>query len=156
MTGALILHGRLLGYSENDDVQKSCRGRRVFCNNRKARNNGCGHTFSVWSADILKRLRLSAHTLWTFFKLAISLSNTAHALRSVNVDFSISSAYRIWNRFLDGQSHIRTALAMRCPSPDLPRALQPVEQTIAHLETAFPGEGCPITAFQHQIQRSFL
>jgi len=152
----LILHGTLLGYSENDDNQKSCRGRRVFCNNRKKHNNGCGHTFSVWAADKLRRLRIGAKSLWAFFKLVIGLGNTAQALRAAKLDLSISSAYRIWKRFVNGQSHIRSALNTRCPPPDMPHARQPAAQTIAHLEAAFPAETCPIAAFQYQLQILFL
>ncbi len=152
----MILHGTLLGYSENDDNQKSCRGRRVFCNNRKKHNNGCGHTFSVWAADKLRRLRIGAKSLWAFFKLVIGLGNTAQALRAAKLDLSISSAYRIWKRFVNGQSHIRSALNTRCPPPDMPHARQPAAQTIAHLEAAFSAETCPIAAFQYQLQISFL
>jgi len=154
-TETLILHGRLFGYSENDESRKSCRGRRIFCNNRKKRNNGCGHTFSVWAADKLKRLRLSAQTLWGFFKLVVSLGNKAQALRTANLDYSISSAYRIWKRFVKSQSPIRSALVKCCPPPML-HARQPAAQTVAHLEAAFPTATCPITAFQHQLQISFL
>ena len=146
----------LYGYDENDDCRRSCRGRRVFCSNRKKRNNGCGHTFSVYAADKLKRLRLGARTLWTFVLLVVSLGNKAAALRKLNIDFSISSAYRLWKRFVSSQSHVRTALAKRCPPPKLPRARLPVEQTIAHLEAAFPRESCPIVAFQYQLQLAFL
>jgi hypothetical protein len=146
----------LYGYAENDECRRSCRGRRVFCNNRKTRHNGCGHTFSVYVADKLKRLRLSARTLWTFVLLVVSLGNKAEALRKLNSDFSISSAYRLWKRFVGSQSHVRTALAKRCAPPKLPRARLPVEQTIAHLEAAFPRESCPIVAFQHQLQVAFL
>ncbi len=154
--GTLILHGKLYGYSESDDQQKSCRGRRVFCNNRKRCNNGCGHTFSVWSSVTLKRLRLSANTLWKFIKLVLLLGNKAEALRQLNADFSISSAYRIWKRVVNSQSHLRTALDQRCLAPSLPHADQPVQQTVAHLEAAFPGEQCPVAAYQDQLQIWFL
>lgn len=154
--GTLILYGKLYGYAETDENQKSCRGRRVFCNNRKKRNNGCGHTFSVRAAYKIKRLRLSAETLWAFFKLVSVLGNKAEALRALKVDWSISSAYRIWKRFVNGQSRIRTALIKCCALPELPHSKEPTEQTIAHLEGAFQREKCPITAFQHRLQISFL
>jgi hypothetical protein len=154
--GALILHGWLYGYADTDENRKSCRGRRVFCNNRKKRNNGCGHTFSVWAADKIKRLRFNAETLWAFFKLMIALDNTAQALRTLNLACSISTAYRLWKRFQNKQSHIRTALSICCAAPTLPHVKQPVAQTIAHLESAFPQEQCPITAFQHLLQISFM
>lgn len=145
-----------MGYSENDDNRKSCHGRRIFCNNRKKRNNGCGHTFSIHGAEKIKRLRFSAKTLWAFFKLVIALKNTAQALRDSHAGFSISSAYRIWKRFVNRQSHIRTALAKICPPPRLTDSRQPATQTVAHVEAAFPKQTCPITAFQHQLQISFL
>jgi hypothetical protein len=154
--GTLILHGKLYGYTENDDCRKACRGRRIFCNNRRRRRNGCGHTFTVWMADTLRRLRISANTLWTFIKLVLLLGNKAQALRDSKVDFSVSSAYRLWRRFVNGQSRLRTALAARCPAPILPQDRRPEAQTVAHLEAAFPGESCPITAFQHQLQIAFL
>ena len=155
-TGTLILHGKLYGYTEHDDCRKSCRGKRVFCSNRKARKNGCGHTFSVWAAGTLKRLRLSATTLWTFVKLVICLGNKAQAMREAKLDLSISSVYRLWLRFSNCQSHVRTVLSKCCPAPELPHTRQQAEQTVAHLEAAFPGEPCPISAFQYQLQTAFL
>ena len=156
MAGTLIFHGKLYGYSESDDNHKFCRGRRFFCNNRKERNNGCGRTSSVWAADKLKRLRLGANILWAFFKLVIVSGNKAQALRDLNVDFSISSAYRVWKRFENSQSHIRAALSKCVAPPGLPQSNQPADQTIAHLETVFPGDPCPIVAFQQQLQIAFF
>jgi len=150
-TGALILHGNLFGYGDDDEHRK-CRGRRIFCDNRKQHNNGCGRTFSICVADRLRRLRPSASTLWAFFTLVISLGNTAQALRSTGAAFSISSAYRLWKRFLNTQSRIRTALAGFCASPTLPDVRKPAAQTVAHLQSAFPSEPSPIAAFQHQLQ----
>jgi len=152
----LILHGKLYGYAEHDECLKSYRGQRVFCNNRKARNNGCGRTFSVWAADKLRRMRLGANALWTFLKLVLHLGNKAHALRALDADLSVSSAYRIWKRFANGQSHIRTALARCCPPPSLPHARRPEDQTLAHMKAAFPAAPCPIVAFQHGLQVAFL
>ena len=108
------------------------------------------------AADKIRRSRVGAKTLWAFLKLVTCLGNTAHALRTVNVDFSISSAYRIWKRFVFSQSHIRTALVKFSAAPHLPHASRPTEQTLAHLQSAFPGDPCPITAFQSQLQISFL
>ena len=156
ITGALILHGRLFGYAEHEDHFKTCRGRRIFCSNRKKRKNGCGHTFSIWGADKLGRLRIGTNTLWAFVKLVLSMGNKALALRTLNVGLSCSSAYRIWTRFVNGQSRIRTALTQRCPPPDLPRVCRPAEQTVAHLQAVFPHAPCPIAAFQQQLQIAFL
>jgi hypothetical protein len=154
--GALILHGRLYGYAENDDCRKICRGRRILCNNRKQRHPGCGHSFSVLAAATLRRFRLSALNFWVFLKSTLRLDNKAQALRDLKVDLSVSSAYRLWKRFTERQSHLRSALANLCAPPSLPYSRQPAEQTLAHLEAAFPHAACPIVAFQQQLQRAFL
>jgi hypothetical protein len=154
-TGALILHGSLLGYSDNCE-HRTCRGRRIFCNNRKLLKNGCGRTFSLCAADRITRLRPCATILWLFFTLAVSLGNTAQALRNSNASFSISSAYRLWKRLLNAQSQVRTALAGFCAPPSLPDTGKPAAQTLAHLQSAFPAVPSPITAFQYQLQISFF
>jgi hypothetical protein len=154
--GALIFHGRLYGYNECDENQRSCRGRRVFCSNRKSRNNGCGRTFSVWAADTLKRLRLSSKTFWSFVNLVFFLGNTAQALREAGSPCSISSAYRLWRRFTNSQSRLRTALVLCCPAPELPDFGQEIAQTLAHLEVVFADSFCPVLEFQIRFQTSFL
>ena len=153
--GTLILHGWLYGYAENDECRKVQRGRRIFCNNRKSRNNGCGRTFTVWSADTLRRMRLSAKSLWRFLMMVISLGNKAKARRLADIEISISSAYRVWKRFLNRQSHLRTSLSRWCAPPQS-QARQPVEKTLAHLRVTFPDTLCPIRTFQHRLQIAFL
>jgi len=151
--GTLIHHGWLYGYDCADLAKKTIRARRVFCNNRKKHNNGCGQTFTVWAADKLKHSGLDAHGLWAFLKDVLNLSNKAAALRKLNL--AASSAYRLWKRFLDGQSRIRSLLIQICPPPDLPHESCPAAQTIAHLEAAFARENCPAVAFQERLQVSF-
>lgn len=137
--------------------RKSCRGQRVFCNNRKARNNGCGRTCSVWAADKLRRMRLGANALWSFLNLVLQLGNKAHALRALDVGFSVSSAYRIWKHFVTSQVTLRTALVRVClPPPARPSSRSPEAETLAHLEAAFPSAVCPIVEFQVRLQAAFL
>lgn len=156
IVGALILHGQLYGYNEHEDNRKSCRGRRVFCNNRKICNNGCGHTFSIWLASTLKRLRVSAATLWSFVDLVLTLRNTAQALRDLRSPFSISSAYRLWQRFKERQSALRTILSKCCAAPVLPHSRCDEDLTAAHLKAACAGASCPATEFQIRFQTAFL
>ncbi len=152
--GTLILHGWLHGYADDDTGLQVCRGRRVLCTNRRKHHPGCGHTFSIWIVETLRRSWIGAVKLWTFLKNALRLEDKANAFRTLKTGLSISSAYRIWQRFIDRQSHLRTALATRCPSPRMNG--QPVEETIAHLEAAFPDAPNPIVAFQQQFQVAFL
>lgn len=154
-SGTLILHGKLYGYGDSGPHGKVLRGQRIFCNNRRKHNKGCGHTFVIWAADKLKHACLGAHGLWRFLRGVVTLSNKAAALRTAGLDLSESSAYRLWKRFLKAQSGIRTMLHQICPPPALPHVRCPAIQTIFHLEAAFGSQACPIEAFQKRFQVSF-
>jgi hypothetical protein len=75
--------------------------------------------------------------------------------RDLDCHLSDRTRQRIWQRFRHGQSTIRTALFGRCPPPELPAAHQPEAHVLAHLQAAFPGNPCPIAAFQYTL-RTFL
>lgn len=163
--GTLIRYGFLHGYDETDHRQKSVRARRVFCNNRKARNNGCGRTFSLWAAEKIRRLGLNAGSLWNFLQGVAGGNSKIQAFRDLKSTLTDSAPYRIWKRFEKAQAFLRTALSRRCPPPNVPshvprkpsrQDLTSVTQVIAHLEAAFPNEACPISAFQRATQSFFL
>lgn len=147
--GNLIRHGYLRGYDEKQPREKTVRARRIFCSNRK-QATGCGRTFSVWMADKIKRLLLTADALWTFLKQAVVTGNEFQAFRNLDSGLSDSAPYRIWKRFREAQSAIRTALARQCKPPEV-ASKQPAEQTLAHLEAAFADQPCPIAAFQVRL-----
>lgn len=65
--GFLNLHGYLRGYDEHDCCKMVVRGRRIFCNNR-GRRTGCGRTFSILAAQIIKKFLTSAKSFWRFLK----------------------------------------------------------------------------------------
>ena len=98
--GTLIRHGFLYGFDESSPRQKTLRARRIFCSNRHARP-GCGRTFSVWIADKIRRLSLTAGALWRFLELAIAGSIQA-ASRAVDCRLSDRTWQRIWQRFHAG------------------------------------------------------
>lgn len=159
--GNLVWHGFLRGYDDSNPPQQTVRARRVYCSNRHQRG-GCGRTFSVWCATRIRRLSLSTSTLWRFLKEAVSGSISA-ASRAANGPLSDRTMHRIWQRFLLGQSKIRTALLQRCPPPALPEPPSPspsprpaAAQVLAHLQTAFPDANCPIAAFQHALGTFFV
>ena len=157
VVGALIRHGYLLGYDESNRQQKAVRARRLFCSNRNARR-GCGRTVSVWFADKIRRLGLTAATLWRFLQGAAAGCMLA-AIRAADCYLSDRSLQRIWKRFDHGQSKIRTALSGRCLPPELPAgpSRRPAAaQVLAHLQAAFPGSDCPITTFQHTLHTFFV
>jgi len=153
--GNLIRHGVLRGNDENHSREKSVRAYRIFCSNRN-RATGCGRTFSVWMADKIKRLFLTADSLWAFLKQAVLSGNKMQAFRSLKSGLSDSAPYRIWKRFHEAQSAIRTALCPLCRPPDI-ASQRPAELTLAHLETTFERHSLnPIAAFQVTLQTSFV
>ena len=158
--GTLIRHGYLRGFDDSDPRRRTVRARRVFCSNRKARP-GCGRTFSVWYADKIRRLSLTAGCLWRFLQHAAAGCILA-AIRAVDGHLSDRAWQRVWKRFDLGQSKIRTALLGLCPPPELPARLptqpahRPAAQLLAHLQAAFQDADCPIAAFQHAMRTFFV
>ena len=155
-----IRHGFLYGFDEGSPQREAVRARRIFCSNRQARP-GCGRTFSVWCADKIRRLSLTAGALWRFLQCAVA-DGILVAIRGLDCQLSDRTLQRIWKRFDRAQSKIRTALCSRCPPPQLlPRppanpAQQPAAQVLAHLQAAFPDVHCPIAAFQQSMRTFFV
>jgi hypothetical protein len=159
VVGALIQHGSLFGFDETSPKNKTLRARRIFCSNRNARP-GCGRTFSIWLADKIRRLSLTTAALRQFLQAALVGSILA-AGRALDCRLNERSWQRIWNRFDQAQSKIRTALCGRCPPPQalpLPAlpARRPAAHVLAHLQAVFPGDDCPIAAFQHSMHAFFV
>ncbi len=156
LTGALILHGYLIGYGESSFNKKVNRGRRIFCNNRKRHAKGCGLTFSVLAVNIIKNFCITAKSFWYFLKNVVKLRNKREASRIAEFPLSDSSVYRIWKRFLNSQSRIRTLLIRLSQAPKLPGTSCPAVQTIMHLKSAFSHSLCPIAVFHDYFQASLL
>ena len=154
VVGALIRHGYLRGYDETSPQRKTVRARRLFCSNRYARR-GCGRTVSVWLADKIRRLSLSADRLGRFLQRAATDGILA-ALRGNDGPLSDRTLLRLWRRFRHSQSKLRTALFARCPPPERLAAHRPAAQLLAHLQAAFPDAPCPIAAFQHSLRTFFV
>lgn len=154
-TGALIKHGFLRGYDQQHQLGKTVRAARVFCSNRHLAA-GCGRTFSVWIADKIKHLFLSADSLWQFLTAAVSLGNKLEAFRDLNSGLSDSAAYHIWRRFLNAQVAIRTSLSRLCEPPKMVSDC-PAKLTLAHLAQAFKEHPLsPIAAFGAALQVFFI
>lgn len=155
--GTLIRHGFLYGFDESSSPRKTLRARRIFCSNRN-RRPGCGQTFSVWIADKIRRLSLTARSLWKFLQRAVA-GTLAAAIRGADLPRSDRTMQRLWKRFERGQSAIRTALSGRClppESPPQPSSRPAAAQVLTHLQAAFPHADCPIAAFQHSVRSFFV
>ncbi|MFO0938670.1 MAG: hypothetical protein U0798_19380 [Gemmataceae bacterium] len=92
--GILIRHGVLVGFDEGSS-RRSVRAKRIFCSYCHLRS-GCGQTISVWFAEKIRRLSLTARTVWTFLKRAIlgNGGNLAAAIRESNAP----RLYRLFRR----------------------------------------------------------
>lgn len=156
--GFLVKHGFLTGYDANN--QKSIRASRVFCSNRRSNacplRRGCGRTFSVWLPDKIKHFFLPAETLWRFLNQALANSNKIDAFRQLKCRSGRLAAYRIWKRFTNAQSAIRTTLAGLCLPPQID-SNSPTQLTLAHLQKAFEEHPLsPIAAFQATFNTFFM
>jgi hypothetical protein len=153
VVGMLIRHGSLRGFDDSSPRRQTLRARRIFCSNRNARR-GCGRTFSVWLADKIRRLGVTAGALWRFLQGALGkgIRAASHAAGHL----SDRTWQRIWRRFNLAQSKIRTALSGRCPPPQLPAEHRPAAHVLAHLQAAFPNVSCPVAAFQHALRTFFV
>ena len=156
-TGFLNRHGSLLGSTLNlmGNVVRGARAVRVYCSERN-NSSGCGRTLSVWTADKIKHLFLSADSLWQFLSNAVSSGNKLQAFRNLNCGLSDSATYHIWRRFLNAQVPIRTALLALCEPPPLISDCS-AKLTIAHLAKAFKEHKLsPIAAFAATLQTFFI
>jgi hypothetical protein len=153
--GFLNRHGYLRGYAEHDFCKKVIRGRRIFCNNRDCRT-GCGRTFSILAAQILKKFLISAPSFWLFLKNVLDGLPKIQAFQAAAAPLTRSSCYRLWKLFRLQQTTIRAKLLNLCSAPRNSLTQSPPLQTIMHLKTAFPSAPCPLTAFQNHFQASFL
>jgi len=156
--GALNRHGFLKGYDEKNFKQKAVRALRVFCSGRGSAG-GCGRTVSVWVADKVKRLFLDTNSLWQFLEQAATTQNKSQAFAKLQSSLSESAPFRIWRRFLQAQSEIRTVLSAICPPPKQTGDNQlhsAAQATIAHLKEAFRNSKLnPIAAYQNATKRFF-
>jgi hypothetical protein len=133
------------------------RGQRIYCNTRRCRGiKGCGKSFSLMHAMVLKHLTINTEILWKF------LSNIAAGMTSIPAfaaaqagTFSDRTIHRLRSRFTRKGSAIRTMLSTICPPPTTVSS-KPIVQTINHLQAAFATQPCPISAFQLRFQTAFL
>lgn len=153
--GFLIRHGYLRGNAEDHGTAIIKRGCRVFCSNRN-RRNGCGRTFSILYSKFIKNRTVTAKTVSRFLSNIAKGKNLLRAFTETGSSFVASSCYRVFNRFKLAQARIRTLLMSALPPPDGVGLLDPVVQTILHLNSVFPLSSCPVSAFQSRFQVSFI
>ncbi len=154
-TGYLIRHGYLYGYAEKSPHPKIIRGHRIFCSNRGLKR-GCGRTFSILAAHILKRFTITTKSLWNFLNNLLKGMTKLAAFRLTGLPFSNSSVYRLYQRIYLRQPKLRALLLKMTQKPDGVQSRNPLIQTILHLKSAFHRAPDPLSAFQLYFQTSLL
>lgn len=154
--GMLVRHGYLRGRSESGS-KLMLRGRRIFCTNRN-RRNGCGRTFSIYHADVLKRRSISAHTAWSFLAgvgSGLSLEKSFQSL-DPTLQISWSTLQRFWRCFQTNLPAIRSWLVDHYSLQAVAPA-DPCRETIRHLACHLHDPPLnPIAVFQFRFQKHFL
>lgn len=153
--GCLIRNGHLTG---NDPQlqrdQRIERGQRFLCSKR-FRRTGCGRSFSILQRGILRNFSLNAAIVSALLAACRKHLRVHPAWQTLTRHLSLSSAYRLWQRFGRQQDRLRQMLCQITGSPTSASSL-PRLQTIDHLHKAFPQESSPIAAFQNHFQAPFF
>ena len=149
------MHGYLYGYDEKTNQPDYERGRRIFCSNRNKRK-GCGRTISIFKSNIIKGLTYTANTVWDFLNYISNGMNKINAFKQLNIKFTNSTVYRLFNKFKHKQPHIRTLLLKKSKPPDDIYTTDPFIKTMLHLKSVFNNKNCPISEFQETFQTSIF
>jgi hypothetical protein len=144
--GTLNVHGSLRGGAEKGLGKDALRGRRFLCSNRGQRP-GCGRTFSLLLATILRRASVRSGGLWRFYRAKFALGSVWSAWASLRSAFSVEAAYQWWSKWQRGQFLLR---ALLCRKRDPPVG----GELTTHLAAVFGAED-PIRCFQASEQRAW-
>lgn len=150
--GHLNRHGYLRGYAERGN-EREVRGWRVFCSNR-GRRRGCGRTYSILLAGVLRRRSVSAARFWAFLNGVLKGASVQKSWEAVRSGFSVECGYRLWSAFRRFETTLRTLLC-RIEEPPCKRSRYSWSQTLEHLRKIFGAKPCPIAAWQLRFQRAF-
>jgi hypothetical protein len=149
------MHGFLYGYNEINNQPGFIRGRRFFCSNRN-KKTGCGRTVNIFKSFIIKSFTFTANTICNFLNNIINGFSIFQAFNILNVPFSSSTPYRLFSRFRQKQSELRSLLSRFNSPPFNSNYINPVFLTIQHLMNTFNNCECPVSAFQYTAQTSIF
>ncbi len=154
--GTLILNGLLKGQHESpENCNTRVRGHRILCNSRRKHHQGCGKSFSVYLSDTIKGIVLSAASFWKFLVCILQGCRCYSALSNSNLNITYNGIKKLFNKFKQRQSIIRSSLQEQSPPPEI-QSKNPLIQLLYHLQQTFPKSINPISDFQLSFQQSFL
>ncbi len=155
--GTLNRHGFLTGYVASV-VDLKQRGYRIYCSNRHKRQ-GCGRTFSIFMAHVIRNFAITTMQLYAFVFSIVNGCAIKHAWQAEEGLFrpANKTLYRIYQRFRQRLSHIRTTLTLNnkaLQNLDFPSS---VAETLAHIQFSLPEQSaCLFTRFQTCFDTSIL
>lgn len=143
--GTLNRHGRVRGLGEREPGKDAVRGQRFFCSNRGWRR-GCGKTFTVLLATLIRRATVRTGELWRFYKAKLGGASVVGAWEGLGSRFSVEAAYGWWRRWRRGQFAVRSILA---------HGRDPPRGSVAESLGGLFGADDPVGNFQLMEQRSW-
>lgn len=153
-TETLNRHSRLYGNDPLTVDGRCLRGQRVWCCHR-GRRRGCGRSFSVFLTDVLPRHTFPAVLLWSWLVELLAGLSLKAAVDKLKLPFALETVYQLRRKLRDGLARLRPWLC-REEAPPAHTHLDPLFQTLGHLQSVFPRSPCPPADFQLHFQRPFL
>lgn len=153
--GFLILHGPLSGLCLNTNGEELYRGHRYVCNKRRKNNPGCGGTFSILMDYAVKFMQAGADCLREFLSSLKQGKPKNTTFENKSIPFTARCAYRWLDKLKRYQCNIRNNLLKKTKPPKSDSS-SPLIQLLHHLEGAFSGNICPVSAYQYHFQTSFF
>ena len=126
----------------------------MFCSNRGQRG-GCGGTFSVCLAEVLPRHTFTASWLWQLLLRLLAGGSLKAAVERLRLPFALEAVYRLRRELRGKLDLIRTRLC-REQSPPASTHIDPLLQTVEHLQAIFARGQCAPALFQLRFQHPFL
>lgn len=152
--GYLNCHSIIYGSYSSDNTKNDIRGQRIFCCNTGNRN-GCGKTFALYFASILKHRVIQARDIWTLLLFILKHGSRYKDMDRCPIPFSLRCKVHLLASFIKNQSRIRSFLCRLKKPPDVQNQRN-IIQTILHLRECFSESKCAVTQFQSSFQVAFL
>jgi len=106
-------------------------------------------------ADVLPRHTMTASLLWQWLSVLLAGGSVKAAVEKLRLPFPLETLYRLRRQLQHKLDHVRTRLCRKQPPPASTH-IDPLLQTMEHLQQAFAGNGCPPAEFQLHFQHPFL
>ena len=151
----LNCHSRLYGNDpDSTNGARIQRGQRVWCCPRGQRG-GCGHSFSIFLADVLPRHTVTASWLWKLLERLVAGGSIKAAVEALSLPFPLETIYHLLQRTRKRLTALRALLCREQKSPASSQS-DPLLQTVEHLLSLFSESDCPPADFQLHFQCPLL